>query len=112
MTGWTVKDGRAQHDPGDLKGLPGTVVSVKDVATPDIPRWWSDLEAMCDGDNLALRLLVHKRRRALPARWFTYLRADQHAALVGGRRDSRSLVCVDLAEAVDLLLDNGYGEAP
>lgn len=111
VTGWTVKDGRAQPDPGDLKGLPGTVVSIKDVATPDITGWWSELETMCDGDELALRLLVHKRRRALPARWYAYLRADQHAALVGGRWGSRSLVCIDLAEAADLLAAAGYREA-
>lgn len=73
---------RAVDDPGDIAGVPGTIISVKDAQTHYIDAWLRELDAMDVGDTLALRLLVVKKAyKADPGQWRAHLRYPTFAAL-------------------------------
>ena len=84
-TGFRVAD-RTVADPGDVAGVPGTIISVKDAQTHYDDAWLRELDAMNPDDTLALRLLVVKRKyKADPALWRCLMRYPTLTALQGAR---------------------------
>lgn len=80
-TGFRVSD-RTVDDPGDLAGIPGTIVSVKDAQTHYVDAWLRELDAMDANDTLALRLLLIKRKyKADPGQWRCLMRYPTFTAL-------------------------------
>jgi hypothetical protein len=97
-------------DPGDIAGLPGIIVSVKDTQVERITEWLADLDAMALDDPAALRLLVVKRRRFRPAAWTVHMQAADYAALIDGRQPCQPhMVRLELGDLVPLLRAAGYG---
>lgn len=116
------------HDRGDLSLLPGraVIVEVKNhagVASTGQPTaatltaWMAQTQAEATNAGADHGLLVVKRAgTADPGRWFTYLRADTNAALVGAPDpaalpEPHAPVCMSFASALVLLRHAGYGDA-
>jgi len=117
-TGYRTKD-RVAADPGDITGTPGIVWSVKDAAVERIDTWLDELDAMAADPRLPVddvRLLVHKRRgRAIPDKWWCWLRLHELKGLVGAPNPSYSNdddvpVRMELGHVIDLLHAAGYGD--
>ena len=106
-------------DPGDIRGTPGIVWSMKNVARDQVDRhidqWMAELDNMNGlGDHLGgLPLLVVKRAgHANPARWWCYLRLrwlDELRGIQPDRLDAEQHpVRLELATIVELLNHAGY----
>jgi hypothetical protein len=109
-TGYRTSE-RVSADPGDITGTPGIVWSVKDAAVERIDAWLAELDAM-DGDDLDLRLLVHKRSgKTDPARWWCWTHLGPLTNL-----NSRGPALVsfpvrfELGHVIPLLRHAGYGD--
>lgn len=85
-SGFTHAERRAPagtRDRGDVAGVPGVVVEVKDCARTELAGWLD--EAGREADNARARLAVvwHKRRgRGSPAEWFVTMSGSTFAALL------------------------------
>jgi hypothetical protein len=97
-------------DPGDLAGLPGIIVSVKDTEVERVDKWMIDLDAMATDDPAALRLLVVKRRRYRPAGWWVHMRLADLLALrdAPNRPEDGTVVRLELGDLLPLLRAAGY----
>lgn len=104
-------------DPGDIRGTPGIVWSVKNYAEAQVNKhislWLDELDRMNGlGDQLGgVALLVVKRAgQADPARWWCYLRLHWLDALRGLDCDDceEHAVRLELATVVELLAHAGY----
>lgn len=69
-------DGR---QPGDIDGVPGVCVEVKDCAKHAIPAWLRQVEAAA-GANLPV-LIVKERGNPNPGQWWAVMRLDRFADL-------------------------------
>lgn len=115
VTGFAVTsssgEARSHADPGDIAGVPATIISVKDCGAETIEPWLAELDAMATlaGEGAGLRLLVHKRRGTAPGRWWCWMRQSQHASLVGGRSPLEFPVRAELRFVVAEMHRAGYG---
>lgn len=105
------------EDPGDIRGTPALVWSVKNYAADTIerhvPGWLDELDAMVGiGDQLGgLPLLVVKRAgKADPGDWWVFLRLAHLHGCDCECAKSRAAIRMRLADLVALLHDAGYGE--
>ena len=70
-------------DRGDIAGLPGVVIEVKNCARQELPAWVEEAELERDNDHATLGVVWHKRRGTTdPGRWFVTMSGDQFAALL------------------------------
>lgn len=70
-------------DRGDISGLPGVVIEVKNCARQELPAWVAEAELERDNDNAALGVVWHKARGTTdPGRWFVTMSGAQFAALL------------------------------
>jgi len=71
------------HDRGDIAGIPGVVIEVKNCARDQLPAWIGEAERERDNDRADLGVVWHKRRGTTdPGRWFVTMSGDQFAALL------------------------------
>lgn len=101
---------RVSDDPGDLTGIPGVIVSIKDAQTHYVDAWLRELDEMNSADTLALRLLVIKRAyKRDPGLWRAIMRYPTFSALTGATDTSHGFaVEVTLGDATSLLLARNY----
>jgi len=70
-------------DRGDIAGIPGVVIEVKNHARQELPAWVAEAETERDNDNADLGVVWHKRRgKGSPADWFVTMSGAQFAALL------------------------------
>jgi hypothetical protein len=82
------------QDRGDIAGLPGVVIEVKNCARQELPVWVAEAELERDNDNASLGVVWHKRRgKANPADWFVTMSGAQFAALL---REQQGLPALDI----------------
>jgi hypothetical protein len=71
------------QDRGDIAGIPGVVIEVKNCARDQLPAWIGEAERERDNDRAGLGVVWHKRRGTTdPGRWFVTMSGDQFAALL------------------------------
>lgn len=71
------------QDRGDIAGVPGVVIEVKNCARDQLPAWVAEAELERDNDRASLGVVWHKRRGTTdPGRWFVTMSGDQFAALL------------------------------
>lgn len=59
------------HDTGDITGLPGIVIEVKNHKAHDLPGWLNELQTEVDNAGAHLGLLVIKKRGTTnPGQWY------------------------------------------
>lgn len=106
----------AAADPGDIAGVPGVILSVKDCATAAWPRWWGEVDDMLAADPAALGVIVEKRRGwADPADWWVHLRLTDLVDLATGAETGppgTERARITLATFARLLVDAGYARDP
>lgn len=103
---------RTSADPGDLTGIPGVVVSIKDAKTEYLDAWLRELDEM-DGPPGAVRVLIHKRPyKGDVGRWWCWLRLDQLDGLLSDTPATgwRCPVRMEVGDVVALLHGAGYGD--
>jgi hypothetical protein len=62
---------QGNRDTGDIAGLPGIVIEVKNHARHDLPGWQSELQTEVDNASAQLGLLVIKKRGTTnPGDWY------------------------------------------
>lgn len=116
-TGYTT-DTRAVSDPGDITGTPGLVWQVKDQEREHVEHWMLQTEGQADSANADLGLLIVRRRgKAEPGRWWAWLPIIDLTWLATGSYDAvralgrrTRLARVELGDLVPLLLAAGYGQ--
>jgi hypothetical protein len=82
-------------DRGDIAGIPGVVIEVKNCARQELGAWIAEAELERDNDNASLGIVWHKRRgKGNPADWFVTMSGRQFAALL---RDQQGLPALDTA---------------
>ena len=73
-TGWPYAERRlagSSKDRGDIAGVPGVVIEVKNCARQDLAGWIDEARLEQANDHADLSVVWHKRRgRANPADWF------------------------------------------
>lgn len=70
-------------DRGDIAGVPGVVVEVKNCARQELGAWVAEAERERDNDRASLGVVWHKRRGTTdPGRWFVTMSGAQFAALL------------------------------
>jgi hypothetical protein len=70
-------------DRGDIAGIPGVVIEVKNCARQELPSWVAEAELERDNDHATLGVVWHKRRgKGNPADWFVTMSGAQFAALL------------------------------
>lgn len=107
-------DNGDQHDPFDITGIPGLVISVKNDASNAISKWLGEVELGCNnlGGDFAL-LVVRRKGKAQPAQWWAWYSLPALNRLltgVGGRHTFSGTACMELAELVPNLRRAGYGD--
>lgn len=71
------------QDRGDIAGIPGVVIEVKNCARQELPAWIGEAERERDNDRASLGVVWHKRRGTTdPGRWFVSMSGGQFAALL------------------------------
>jgi hypothetical protein len=71
------------QDRGDIAGVPGVVIEVKNCARQELPAWVVEAELERDNDRAGLGVVWHKRRgKADPGDWFVTMSGTQFAALL------------------------------
>ncbi|MFF3643425.1 hypothetical protein [Streptomyces sp. NPDC002564] len=77
------------QDRGDIAGIPGVVIEVKNCARDQLPAWVAEAERERDNDHATLGVVFHKRRGTTnPGAWFVTMSGAQFAALL---RDQQGL---------------------
>lgn len=70
-------------DRGDVAGLIGTVIEVKDCARVELSAWVDEANREADNDHAQIGVVWHKRRRkSSPARWFVTTDGETFAFLL------------------------------
>jgi hypothetical protein len=70
-------------DRGDIAGLPGIVIEVKNCARQELAAWVQEAELERDNDNASLGAVWHKLRgKAHPADWFVTMSGEQFVHLL------------------------------
>ncbi|MFD9905609.1 hypothetical protein [Streptomyces sp. NPDC059063] len=71
------------QDRGDIAGLPGVVIEVKNCSRVELAAWLAEAERERDNDGASLGVVFHKRRgKADPRDWFVTMSGLQFAALL------------------------------
>jgi hypothetical protein len=71
------------QDRGDIAGVPGVVIEVKNCARQELPAWVAEAELERDNDRAGLGVVWHKRRgKADPGDWFVTMSGTQFAVLL------------------------------
>ncbi|MGI5443364.1 hypothetical protein ACQEV4_40320 [Streptomyces shenzhenensis] len=71
------------QDRGDIAGIPGVVIEVKNCARQELPAWVAEAEIERDNDNATLGVVWHKLRgRSSPGDWFVTMSGAQFAQLL------------------------------
>ncbi|MEU6647708.1 hypothetical protein ABZ863_35025 [Saccharomonospora sp. NPDC046836] len=71
------------QDRGDIAGLPGVVIEVKNCQRQELGAWVAEAELERDNDGASLGVVWHKRRGTTdPGAWFVTMSGDQFAALL------------------------------
>jgi hypothetical protein len=103
-------------DRGDIAGLPGVVIEVKNCARQELGAWVAEAELERDNDRASLGVVWHKRRGTTdPGRWFVTMSGDQFAALLREQQGLPTPTAEDVdAGLVPYLGEHGYpeGEEP
>lgn len=77
---WPHTERRAlngQHDRGDITGIPGTVIEIKNAKTITLAAWTDELQTEIANDNADIGWLVIKRRGTTnPANWYWITTGD------------------------------------
>lgn len=85
-TGFTQAERRTlggAKDRGDIAGIPGVVIEVKNCARQELAAWVAEAELERDNDRASIGVVWHKRRgRGNPADWFVTMSGLQFAALL------------------------------
>lgn len=75
--GWPHVERRALrgiNDTGDVAGIPGVIIEVKNHAKHDLTGWWREAVTEAANDNGSLPIVWFKRRGTTnPADWFVLL---------------------------------------
>lgn len=108
----------AAADPGDIAGVPGVIISAKDVAEDRASKpstwveWWAELDAMLAADPAALGVIIHKRKgHTDPGEAWCHLRLGDLTRLNGDPtswRIGQAPARITVAVFVELLAQNGY----
>ena len=70
-------------DRGDITGIPGVVIEVKNCARQELAAWVAEAERERDNDRASLGVVWHKRRgKTDPADWFVTMSGSQFASLL------------------------------
>lgn len=70
-------------DRGDIAGLPGVVIEVKNCARQELAAWVAEAELERDNDRASIGVVWSKRRgKGNPADWFVTMSGLQFAALL------------------------------
>ena len=110
---------RATVDPGDITGTPGICWQVKDCQVEKVASWLAETEAQRVGSHGTVPaadlgvLVVRRRGKSDPGRWWAWLPLGQVLGLDAGVRRSTSSVPVrlELGDLVTLLREAGYGDS-
>ena len=71
------------HDRGDITGIPGVVIEVKNCARQELGSWVAEAELERDNDRASLGAVWHKRRgKGDPADWFVTMSGAQFTDLL------------------------------
>lgn len=82
------------YDRGDIAGIPGTVIEVKNCARQELGAWVAEAELERDNDRASLGAVWHKRRgKGDPADWFVTMSGAQFAELL---REWQGLPALDV----------------
>lgn len=81
-------------DRGDIAGIPGVVIEVKNCARQELGGWIVEAELERDNDHASLGVVWHKRRgKGSPADWFVTMSGAQFAALL---REQQGLPALEI----------------
>jgi hypothetical protein len=70
-------------DRGDIAGIPGVVIEVKNCARQELAAWVAEAELERDNDGASLGVVWHKLRgRSNPGDWFVTMSGAQFANLL------------------------------
>ena len=70
-------------DRGDIAGLPGVVIEVKNCARQELAGWVAEAETERDNDNASLGAVWHKRRgKGHASDWFVTMSGEQFVFLL------------------------------
>lgn len=71
------------NDRGDVAGIPGTVIEVKNHARAELAAWLDEAETERRNDGAAVAAVWHKRRgKGDPADWFVTMTGAQFTNLL------------------------------
>jgi hypothetical protein len=71
------------YDRGDIAGIPGTVIEVKNCARQELAAWVAEAERERDNDRASLGVVWHKvRGKAHPSKWFVTMSGEQFVSLL------------------------------
>lgn len=75
------------QDRGDIAGIPGVVIEVKNCARAELAAWTDEAVAEGANDGADVSVVWHKRRgRGNPGAWFVTMTGEQFAALLYERQ--------------------------
>lgn len=84
--GWPYAERRlagSSKDRGDIAGVPGVVIEVKNCARQDLAAWIDEAAVERINDNADLSVVWHKRRgRASAGQWFVTMEGAAFARLL------------------------------
>lgn len=71
------------NDRGDIAGIPGIVIEVKNHARMELSQWISELKVEIENDKATSGVVLHKRRGTTDVgEWYATMPADDWYALV------------------------------
>lgn len=71
------------QDRGDITGIPGAVIEVKNCARSELAAWIDEAAAERNNDKAWLGVVWHKRRgKSRPSDWFVTMSGEQFALLL------------------------------
>lgn len=71
------------YDRGDIAGIPGVVIEVKNCARQELAAWVAEAERERDNDRSNLGVVWHKLRgKAHPSKWFVTMSGEQFVSLL------------------------------
>lgn len=84
--GWPYAERRAlggNRDRGDIAGIPGTVIEVKNTARMELAEWVKEAEVEAGNDGAGVWFVVAKRRgHSDPGRWYAIATVDVMCGLL------------------------------
>lgn len=100
-----------ENDRGDIAGIPGVVIEVKDAVDPRLPKWKEETLKEMDNDGADLCALVVKRVRKNVSLWdchvpFRLIHCHESQAHPNNHLDF--WVRMELCEFVSYLMGEGY----